>query len=60
MVKREGEATRIGTNQVVVSIAAPNENFGYPGDASIDYVLERGGNLGVTLCKASRASLLRS
>lgn len=34
---------------VVVSIAAPNENVGRPGDVSIDYVFDYGGDVDVAL-----------
>jgi len=34
---------------VVVSITAPNENVGQPGDAIIEYVIEHGDNSDVVL-----------
>ena len=49
IVKREREATRIGTNQICPYSQYHNEKFGHPGGASIGCVFNYGSNLDVAL-----------
>jgi len=49
IVKRERQATRIGTNQICPYSQYHNEKFGHPGGASIGCVFNYGSNIHVAL-----------